>query len=91
LSMTPRVPWCTLVGIAGWWNSLLSYADLILSSTLKGGIHCCWQSSCNESTSHQKISVLYRLCIETHNWTPSCINYLYTPISHNMLDATTST
>lgn len=64
LSMTPRFPWCTLDVIAGCWNSLLTYAELISSSTLKGRIHSCGRSSCNETTGHQKILFLYRLCIE---------------------------
>jgi hypothetical protein len=53
---------CSLVYV-GWYcwvmNPLMSYADLILS-TLKGGTHCFGRSSCNETTDHQKISVLYR-------------------------------
>jgi hypothetical protein len=54
------------VGWYCWVINPLSYADLILS-TLKCGTHCYGRSSCNETTDHQKISVLYRLCIERHN------------------------
>jgi hypothetical protein len=84
---------CSLVYV-GWYcwvmNPLMSNVDIILS-TLKGRTHCCEWSSFNENTGHQKIWVLYRDTAH-YNWTPLCINYLCTAISHNtMLYATTCT